>query len=177
MSMSYQVEAIPMLFVVNKNGSVVFTHTGFQMGLDFLLAQQFGITNYTPVVMPVTGKARSSNSPASSLRTSAVLSAPVQVSPDMGAAFDALPRTTKLVWNATPGAQTYGVEIDCWKCCSRDKWCSDVGRPLAVRRNLAETEYTFDFVAAQAGRWRVWGIDASGQEGPKSPWRGFIYTK
>lgn len=48
-SADYQVEAIPMLFVVNKAGKVVFSHTGFQPGMDFRLAQQFDIRNYTPV--------------------------------------------------------------------------------------------------------------------------------
>jgi peroxiredoxin len=45
---SYQVDAIPTLFVIDKAGKVVSAHTGFQMGLDFLLAQQLQIKNYSP---------------------------------------------------------------------------------------------------------------------------------
>jgi peroxiredoxin len=160
-SASYKVEAIPMLFVVNKAGNVAFSHTGFQPGVDVMLAQQFGITNYTPV-------------PGAAQRVA--LSAPVQVSPPDGATFDVSPRTTKLVWGAVPGALNYAVEIDCLYCCSRTQWCSDIGA-LDVRRNIPQTEYTFDFVGAQPGRWRVWAIDATGQEGPKSPWWGFTHKK
>jgi len=48
-SATYQVEAIPMLFVVNRAGKVILSHTGFQPGMDFILAQQFDIKNYTPL--------------------------------------------------------------------------------------------------------------------------------
>jgi hypothetical protein len=169
------VEAIPMLFVVNKAGNVVFSHTGFQAGLDLILAQQFGIKNYTPlsgVVQPNASRPQPPKGPYP-----VALSAPVQVSPLDGATFNVFPRTTKLAWKAMPGAQTYGVEIDCLRCCSPTQWCSEIGRLLAGRRDISGTEYTFDFVGAQPGRWRVWAIDANGQEGPKSSWRRFTYTK
>ncbi len=48
MSDAYQVDAIPTLFVINPAGKVVFVQTGFQMGLDFMLAQQLAIKNYSP---------------------------------------------------------------------------------------------------------------------------------
>jgi hypothetical protein len=177
-----------MLFVVNKAGNVVFSHTGFQPGMDFILAQQFDIKNYTPlpgVARPSAGAARPLNSPVASRPPPAPLNAPVQVSPPDRVTFYVLPRTTELVWNATPGAHTYGVEVDCLYCCSRTQWCTDVGRPYLVKRDLTRTEYTFHFVGAQPpggrypfwGRWRVWAIEANGQEGPKSPWRGFAYAK
>jgi peroxiredoxin len=44
---SYHVEAIPMLFVVDKSGKVLYSHLGFQAGSDMLLAQQLGIGNYS----------------------------------------------------------------------------------------------------------------------------------
>ena len=44
---TYSVDAIPTMFVI-KDGKVVYTHTGFTMGMDFLLAQQLGMKNYTP---------------------------------------------------------------------------------------------------------------------------------
>jgi peroxiredoxin len=49
-SKSYKVDAIPTLFVIDKSGKVIFSHTGFEMGLDFMLAQQLDIKNYTPAV-------------------------------------------------------------------------------------------------------------------------------
>jgi thiol-disulfide isomerase/thioredoxin len=60
-SATYRVEAIPMLFIVNKNGRVAFSNIGFQQGIDFILAQQLGITNYTPLsgaVHPGAGEPR-----------------------------------------------------------------------------------------------------------------------
>ena len=41
--------------------------------------------------------------------------------------------------------------------------------------NLGTNSYTFDFVGAQPGRWRVWAVDVNGQKGPKSDWWGFSY--
>ena len=43
--------------------------------------------------------------------------------------------------------------------------------------NLSEATYTFNFVGAQPGCWRVWAVDEQGHEGPKSPWWEFVYTK
>lgn len=45
---SYGVENIPMLFVIDKTGKVTYSHAGFNMGLDILLAHQLDIKNYTP---------------------------------------------------------------------------------------------------------------------------------
>jgi peroxiredoxin len=46
-SRTYQVDAIPTLFVIDPSGKVTFSHTGFSMGLDILLASQLGIKNYS----------------------------------------------------------------------------------------------------------------------------------
>lgn len=105
------------------------------------------------------------------------LTAPVQISPPNGAVFNNFPRTTKVVWNPVPGAASYTVEIDCLSCCQAGKWCTDVGKLYQVVPNLRATDYTFNFVGAQPGRWRVWAVGANGQQGPKSPWREFRYTK
>lgn len=47
---TYKVEGIPMLFVIDKSGKVSWSHTGFQIGLDYLLARDFDIKNYSPMV-------------------------------------------------------------------------------------------------------------------------------
>jgi peroxiredoxin len=44
---SYGVKAIPKTFII-KDGKVTSAHTGFQMGMDFLLAQELEIKNYSP---------------------------------------------------------------------------------------------------------------------------------
>jgi cytochrome c biogenesis protein CcmG, thiol:disulfide interchange protein DsbE len=46
---SYQVEAIPVLFVVDRKGRIRAANVGFQVGLDLVLAQELGIRNYSPV--------------------------------------------------------------------------------------------------------------------------------
>lgn len=105
------------------------------------------------------------------------LSAPVQISPKNGTVYDIYPRQTILQWNPVPGATSYTVEIDCFHCCQANKWCADVGRTFSVVPNLTTTNYTFNFVGAQPGRWRVWAVYASGKEGPKSDWWGFSYLR
>jgi peroxiredoxin len=43
----YGVDAIPTLFVVDTKGNLTYTNTGLDMTLEFMLAQQLGIKNYT----------------------------------------------------------------------------------------------------------------------------------
>jgi peroxiredoxin len=46
---AYGVDSIPMLFVIDKGGKVRYSHLGFNVGLDILLAQQLDIKNYVTV--------------------------------------------------------------------------------------------------------------------------------
>jgi len=39
------------------------------------------------------------------------------------------------------------------------------------------TEYTFEFVGAQPGRWRVWPVNKQGKRGNPSEWRTFRYLR
>lgn len=84
------------------------------------------------------------------------------------------PRTVRFSWSRVPRAVTYAIEIDCYGCCTRDRWCSDVGKGYTVP-NLTAITYTFDFWGDQKGRWRVWAIDARSRPGPKSEWSGFSF--
>ncbi len=113
----------------------------------------------------------------SSILTVQGISTPTQLSPADGSVFSNYPRTTTLKWSAVPGVASYTVEIDCYHCCEANQWCTDVGKTWKVVPNLATTSYTFDFVGAQPGRWRVWTVDANGQVSPKSSWWGFTYTR
>ncbi len=74
-------------------------------------------------------------------------------------------------------AASYGVQLDCYGCCKSGKWCAEVGRSWHVNTGIKDSNFTFDFVGAQPGRWRVWAIDADGKKGPPSPWREFRYAK
>jgi hypothetical protein len=68
------------------------------------------------------------------------------------------------------------VEVDCFNCCQVGQWCTDVGRKWVLSPALSGTSWTFDFVGAQPGRWRVWAISSTGSPGPKSGWWTFTYT-
>jgi len=43
---NYGVSAIPMLFVIDKSGTLKYSSTGLDMSLEIMLAQQLGIKNY-----------------------------------------------------------------------------------------------------------------------------------
>jgi len=106
------------------------------------------------------------------------LPAPKQISPADDAVFDIYPRTTKLEWEAVEGAVFYAVEIDACESLRYRIPCVNP-QPLRFLKNTSTifgTSYTFNFVGAQAGRWRVWAI-ARGHQGFKSPWRTFVYLK
>lgn len=105
------------------------------------------------------------------------LPAPQQISPVNGAVFSHYPRKTTLKWDAVPGAKSYTVEIDCFHCCTSNTWCTDVGRTWKVTRDIKRTNYMFNFVGAQPGRWRVWAVGKDGQESPKTEWWEFQYTR
>ncbi len=102
--------------------------------------------------------------------------APVQISPPDGSVFDRYPRTTTLRWQSVPDAYFYRVEIDCYHCCASGAWCTEVGQTWQIE-NASDTEFTFDFVGAQPGRWRVWAVYLDYSEGPKSGWWTFEYLR
>jgi hypothetical protein len=104
------------------------------------------------------------------------LPAPVQLAPADLAKIDEYPRTTKLEWSPVEGAISYKLEVD--YCQGREQECISP-HPLALKANspLTETSFQFNFIGAQAGRWRVWAVDKDGREGFKSPWRLFTYLQ
>ena len=105
------------------------------------------------------------------------ISTPKQLSPANGTVFNNFPRKTTLKWSSVSGAAKYSVEIDCYHCCQTSRWCSDVGRTWKVENNITNTSYTFNFVGAQPGRWRVWAVDNNGNASAKSGWWTFRYTR
>jgi hypothetical protein len=105
------------------------------------------------------------------------LAVPELLDPKCGSVFDLYPRTTHLTWRPVNGATSYTVEVDCFNCCENGKWCTDIGKTFSVVPDIRTTSYTFDFVGAQPGRWRVWAVGTGHSEGPKSAWCEFRYTK
>jgi hypothetical protein len=47
---AYGVEAIPQLLVIDKNGTVTWGQAGYMPGMEFTLARELGIRNYTPAL-------------------------------------------------------------------------------------------------------------------------------
>jgi len=104
----------------------------------------------------------------------ASLQTPHLLSPADGTVFSNFPRMTTLRWEASRDAASYIVE---WDFDNNGKWRFE--QPNIIEFGFAVTgiEYTFDFVGAQAGRWRVFPVNASGQRGKPSEWRTFRYTQ
>ena len=102
---------------------------------------------------------------------------PLQVAPPSDSVFDHFPRTTTLEWTSVAGATSYVVEVDCFSCCRKNAWCTDIGGPSEVIRGITDTSYSFKFVGAQPGRWRVWAVDTDERESPRTEWRRFRYTR
>lgn len=102
-----------------------------------------------------------------------VLPAPIQIAPANGKVFNNYPRHTRLMWRPVQGAQSYTVQVDYFD----SDWVSNRGQTYILAPNIRQTGFTFEFVGAQPGRWRVWAVDAQGQPGQKSPWWEFKYTK
>lgn len=101
---------------------------------------------------------------------------PQQLSPRSGSVFNVFPRVTTLDWSRMPGAVEYGVEVD---FNYGGSWVSDHSewRAKPATYRTAQTPFTFKFIGAQPGRWRVWAIDKNRHEGRKSPWWEFTYSR
>lgn len=148
----------------------------------------FGLTQINAIIpaaaaagsaVPITLKLSTALAPAASIAIGApppALPAPVQLSPPDGLVFDIYPRTTTLKWAPVSGAVKYGVEWS-YRDSSVDEWCGDDPRCITWIEYVPNTSYTFSFVGAQPGRWRVWAVDSDGKDGIKSGWWGFAYTK
>jgi hypothetical protein len=103
------------------------------------------------------------------------ITTPTQLSPGNGSIFDHYPRTTTLEWEAVLGAMSYTVEIDCYHCYEIDQWCTDIGETWKIQSDIQTTSYAFNYVNTEPGRWRVWAVNANGQESVKSSWWYFEY--
>lgn len=103
------------------------------------------------------------------------LPAPRLLSPENGVTFDRYPRTTTLTWAAVTGAKNYRVE---WAFIDSGGMCP--ASPTSNQDVVLQTSqpsYTFDFIGAQPGCWRVSAIDEHGKVGPTSSWWKFTYSK
>ncbi len=109
------------------------------------------------------------------------ITTPMQLFPRDGSIFNNYPRITKLIWEDTSQQVTYSIEIQ-FKTQRVDnnlvptspEFFNDM---VIVSKLISQTsEFYFEFVGKQEGRWRIWAVDSSGHESPKSPWWTFTYT-
>jgi hypothetical protein len=105
---------------------------------------------------------------ATAQEANSALPAPQLSSPGEGAVFDTFPRKTALQWSGVSGAVGYLVQV---------QYKDGTDWRALVFRLTAHASSEFDFVGAQEGRWRVWGIDANGLAGASSPWLRFRYSR
>ncbi len=77
-------------------------------------------------------------------------------------------------WTPVPGAESYIVE---WDYRDEQGWVSEREGGLMRVIPTGTTEATLEFIGAQRGRWRVYGVNARGGAGTSSEWREFQYTK
>jgi hypothetical protein len=96
------------------------------------------------------------------------LTPPNLISPADKQVFSIYPRHTVLIWSPAKGANSYKVETE---FNSGPTWSP---LPTIVTQ---ETTYSFDFVGAQPGRWRVTSINGGGKMSAPSSWRTFVYTQ
>ena len=99
---------------------------------------------------------------------------PEPIAPADGATLSGSPHRTTLRWRPVDQAKTYTVEVD-YK--AGDTWLSDAGRTYILKPGLTSTSFTFAFIGAQPGRWRVWAVNEQGIASRKSDWQQFRYTR
>jgi serine/threonine protein kinase len=95
---------------------------------------------------------------------------PALHSPANGASFSNYPRTTTLTWHSVYGAHSYVVQI----YYAAGNSCSD-SLTAYPPYTVTGTSYTFNFIGAQAGCWKVASVGSGGQ-GSFSPLWQFVYT-
>lgn len=132
--------------------------------------EDWGAVGVLPAVFAVLSLASAcQDSPAAPTRPPAT---PTQLTPLDGTVFSHFPRTTTLTWTEERDAASYWVEVE---FCQGPQ-CVDASAVFFRRENTSTTSYSFAFVGAQPGRWRVWAVGRTGLESPKSAWWVFHFT-
>jgi len=105
------------------------------------------------------------------------LPAPEIVFPLNGAKLYGFPRTTRIQWSPVPGANYYVIDVE--GCDGGELGCGRSfpleGWRMPPAYGITGTNYVFDFLGNQPGRYRIWAVDAEGTPGIKTPWIVFQY--
>jgi len=102
------------------------------------------------------------------------MATPVLTNPANNQVFGHYPRTLTLSWKMAPAAAGYKLEIAF--CDSTRVNCSNY-TPVTISDPL-QSKYTFNFVGAQPGKWRVTTLGGSLYlDSAASAWRWFSFTQ
>jgi hypothetical protein len=180
-------------------GPITFADT--VRGARTMLSMQAGATYQIPVVAPVVNTWLSSNPSKVTVSSGGLVTAIVGGDDINGGnsvtltstrpggieahsalvnsfSFDVYPRHTTAVWVAVPGAVTYRVFAQNAQGCPDNVpgtcWINNFGSPATVAGSLSS--YTFDFVGAQQGRWRMEALNGDGGVIGESPYIYFRYN-
>ena len=146
----------------NSNASDTFTFVGDQKGRWRVTA--FDGTNYSAASAWWTF----------SFNTTPQMETPILTNPAANVVFDQYPRNITLSWKMVPAAAGYKLEI---AYCTADKvtcW----NYPAVSITDPIMSDYTFSFVGAQPGKWRVTTLGGSSyRDSAASAWRWFSFTQ
>lgn len=146
----------------NANASYTFDFIGDQKG-------RWRVTAYNGVTY---------SSPSAwwtfSFNTIPQMPTPVQTGPANNEIFGHYPRSITLSWKQVPAAAGYKLEI---AFCSPDR-STCASYPAVTINDPLKSDYTFSFVGAQPGEWRVTALASPGyRTGSPSGWRWFSFTQ
>ncbi len=146
----------------NANASYTFDFVGDQKG-------RWRVTAFN-------GSIYSTPSPwwTFSYNTKPQMATPTQTNPVNNEIFGHYPRTLTLSWKMVPAAAGYKLEI---AFCDATRTTCSPYPPVTITDPL-KSDYTFDFVGAQPGKWRVTTLGGSlYRDSSASAWRWFSFTQ
>ena len=109
-----------------------------------------------------------------SYNTKPQMATPIQTNPANNVVFGHYPRTLTLSWKMIPAAAGYNLEIA--YCDSTRTTC--VSYPVVTITDPLQSDYTFQFVGAQPGKWRVTTLGGTSyRDSTASAWRWFTFTQ
>ncbi len=109
-----------------------------------------------------------------SYNTTPQMETPILTNPANNVVFDQYPRTITLSWKMVPAATGYYLEIA--YCQAGEIDC--VSYPAVTISDPLASDYTFSFVGAQPGKWRVTTLASSPyRNSAPSAWRWFSFLE
>jgi len=109
-----------------------------------------------------------------SFNTQPQMATPIQTNPANNVVFGHYPRDLTLSWKMAPAAAGYKLEIA--YCDSTRTTC--VSYPVVTITDPLQSDYTFEFVGAQPGEWRVTTLGApTYRDSAASAWHWFTFTQ